>query len=328
MPESEYPDYYNESRNGVLMPRVFWVDAADAIGSIGLASEEGEEDLGGVTAETTPTMSHEHPIQIIHQDVQPATLHPIRKAALSSHQTVAITQTAPVQYWTDFFELPQLPSNQYLVSNGLKPTESRFKYWFEYDRFTSDKADESMLRTLVEETDSSVQLVRVISDVDTSISEFSISSSEYLKNCYPKSKLLCPVATDPHHAIHDHALPSLVNLAYWIHNEQSINEGEREGVFVLFPSSSRRTHGDDDRLHASALESIWIDSVSACGPQQGSQVSGVVLETPYLSIDGKSYYSPLHSATHGSMEPRARIRPIHRNIANPIPTTTKCDIIA
>jgi hypothetical protein len=106
-------------------------------------------------------------------------------------------------------------------------------------------------------------------------------------------------------------------LGHWV----GINEGEREGVFVLFPR-------DDDRLHTSALESIWIDSVSACGPQHGSPLSGVVLETPYLSIDGKSYYSPLHSATHGSMEPRARIRPYHRNIANSIPTTTKCDIIA
>jgi hypothetical protein len=171
---------------------------------------------------------------------------------------------------------------------------------------------------LIEQTDSSIQIIRIVSDIDTAMTEYTVSSSEYLKNCYPKSKSLFPVACMPEleHAIHDHAIPSLINMAYWIHTELSLNEGERDCLFTLFPH-----HSFEEKMHAAALEAVWIDSIET------SRATGsVLLETPYLSIDGHSYYTPLHSASHGSIEPKSRSRLYHPNSSSPIAPSS--DIIA
>jgi hypothetical protein len=125
MPESEYSNYYNESRGGVLTPRLFWIDAADSIGTIHASPEPELDDTG----ESPVTSSHETPVHVIHQD------------------DVSEQDNGTARYWTDFFELPQLPPNRLIVPTALKPTESRFKYWFEYESFSADKADETQLRS-------------------------------------------------------------------------------------------------------------------------------------------------------------------------------------
>jgi len=302
MPESEYDIHYNESRSGVLKPRLMFIDYTDNLGSVPVDADE-------------PLT--EQIVERIDQDMTAPGIHPLRQSIIDGQPNVSgLINPESFNYWTDFFELPSIPSEHLLLPTGLKPTNSQFKYWFQYDRFSADKIDESPLRLVVEETDLSVHSIRLLSDIDSSISEYSISISEYLKSCYPKSESLIPVSGLPRECMHDDAIPSLVNLAFFINNETAINEGERNSLFTLFTQR-------DSLLTDSALEAVWLDSISI----RSTTSNPVMIETPYLSIRGHQHY-PLPHGSGGLLNPTKRQYPFHPNIGNPCIRELQPDIVA
>ena len=169
----------------------------------------------------------------------------------------------------------------------------------------------------MEATDASIQSVRIIADSDSAFSQFGLSCSEYLRTCYPKSigmNLACPQIPLVEHWSHDHSLPTLMNLANIFHSEIALNESTRTCQFFILPPDVC-----DNKLHQSALAAVWLDSLTV-RPE-----SDFIISCPYLTIDGKSYYSPIDPASH-SVTPRDR--PYMKNVANPVELSVDSEIIA
>jgi hypothetical protein len=303
IPQSDYPEFYNETFHGVFEPRLFLVDCADSLGAINLPEPPESEP---------PTTAPK--IEIFDRTLV-LPLHPIREAvAQGLTRPSTPIHLPPPNFWTDFWELRNLPTHRQILAQSMCPSETRFRFWFDFPEQTADDLDESKLRTLVEATESSIHTVRILTDNDSAFSRFGMSCSDYLRSCYPKSSALC-VSCPP---INSSSIPQLVNFAKNFHEEKNLNESSRNiEMFVLPASENKPTH----RLNQTGLAAIWMDSVT---PRFDSDFA---IMTPYLKIDNRSMYRPFGLESDLSYS-NLKSRPYHGNIANPIVATPESEIFA
>jgi hypothetical protein len=306
-PESCYSDLYNETEHGVFEPRLFLVDCSDNLGQINLPEPVEETES---VEEALPVHRYDRSVNL--------SLHPIRQAVIEGLSRPHMpTLIPPPAFWTDFWELKDLPVHRQVLTQNL--CLSQYRYWFDLSEQTSDMLDDTPLRSLVEATDSSVHVVRIITDVDSSFSQYGLSCSEYLRSCYPKSRgwnLGCPQIPSMDHLKHDHSMPTIINIAKILHAEITLNDSTRSATecFLLPPPS-----GSPDKLYDTGFASIWLDSQLSGMPQS----EGFSVQSPYLSIDGKTMYSPFHPGSHSS---HSRARPYMKNLANPVEVSVDSEI--
>jgi hypothetical protein len=271
---------YNETAHGRFEPRLFCVDTTDSIGpmSVELPEEEPstQEGFEVVKVERAPTDR-------------------------SSTQ---------IDYWSDFWDLPNLPSHRFILPTSDTPTETRNRFWFECESIASVEClDETELRKLVEQTDSSMDVIRTLSSLHDGVSAFSKSTADYLMTAYPKSSLLSLTSQLPllGHFQHDHAVPCVVN---WISQLASYQDFDR--ALIVTPN-----HREYSKLERSGEEGFWLNSVS----QSRREISDFRIESPILSIDGKQIFTaPILNENIGSWTPQAKTE-FYINNANPLSGT-------
>lgn len=282
---------YNESLHGERIPRLFLMDSVDSLGPI-LPSDTSTEHIEGFRVET------------ITQEA----------GGLTS------ASNNPPKYWTDVWALGQLPEHRFILPLSQTPSESAYKFWFEYDRFSQEQVDETQMRKLVEETDSSVDQIRMIIDTRTGMSGFSTCFAEYLGSCYPKASNLTLTSPLPdiQHLSHDHSVPSVVNLLNFIVNEKRRTEQLSASLIVVPP------YRNQDCLTTSAQEAVWLDSI----PFSTVQNHCFKIESPYLNINGHVVFSPLAPGEHGTFSHSPRVGKFIKNSLNPLEINSQSEILA
>ena len=267
---------YNEHANGDLHPRTFVIDSIDSIRP--LPAESSAENL-----------STTHGFELKRVEIESEDL-------IHGH------------YWTDIWELGTLPPNRLVIPVEATPSESSNRFWFESRKISAvDSFDESGLRNLIEETDSSIDTLRVLATLDDGLSGYSLSSSEYLQMAYPKASLLLLTSPLPHSTEFrmEHSIPTVLN---WMSHIFYLTDSDS----CLMVSPDNR---DLSRLASTGEEAFWLDTIS---PSRVVARDGLSVEMPFLSINGRSVFSPDHAAKEGSLAYHARNDSIYINNANPI----------
>ena len=219
------------------------------------------------------------------------------------------TSTGEILYWSDFWDLANLPNHKFILPFADSPTETSNRFWFECETTASvESLDESDLRKLIEETDSSIDVIRVLSSLHDGVSAFSITTTEYLTTAYPKSSVLTLTSSLPtmEHFQHDHALPCVVN---WV--SQLWSSADIDRALLVTPN-----HRDESKLTRSGEEAFWLNSVSL----SRREIRDFNIENPYLSLDGRPVFNPPHLGSHGSWLPQPRSEYFINN-ANPLSST-------
>lgn len=227
---------YIETGHGKYIPRTFVVDSSESLGDM--------------------------PVEIPSESVSTAEGFEVVKVETS----VPTLQRSTPSYWTDIWEPSELPRHKLIVAQSEAPSESTNMYWFE-TRSDIDSLDDSDLRKLIEETDSGMDVVRILGSLRDGLSSYSISSAEYLANAYPKST--CLLLTSPH-CQHSHAMPTVIN---WLGTVSALSDLDR--CLLVSPLGKEST----------SEEALWLDSVSPW--RSDMEVSGLCIESPFMSIDGK-----------------------------------------
>ena len=284
----ETANEYNETSAGVLVPRMFCVDTSESIGPMPVEVPEEEA-------------STQEGFEVVKVE---------RQAKRSS--------VGGIKYWSDFWDLPNLPNHKFILPSSETPTETSNRFWFECQRIASvESLDETDIRKLIEETDSSIDVIRVLSSLHDGVSAFSLTTAEYLNTAYPKSSLLSLTSSLPsiEHFQHDHAMPCVVN---WVSQSWSLADLDR--ALIVTPN-----HRDESKLTCTAEEAFWLNSVSL----SRREISDFKIETPYLSLDGRHIFNPPHLAGHGSWIPQSRSE-LFINSANPLSSsvTSQTSVLA
>ena len=323
LPESSYDRHYNETFHGLFEPRLFLIDCENNLGPINIISEESEN-----VQKADDTTSHR--IERYDRTNPSIPLHPIRQAVIqestpsSRHDILDFSKNIPKpNFWTDFWELKNLPTFKKFIPTTFCESPNQFRYWFQCPEQSVDELDESHLRSLVEATDSSVHTVRILSDTDSGYSQFGISCSDYLRSCYPKStawNLSCPPIPSLLHglSLDENLIAPIINFAKWLHEERNLNDSSRSVAMNLLPSSSMNGF---DRIYDSSLSAIWLDSLDASTNRENQILQNVSqssfsINSAFLGIDGQNMYSAISDVVvvddHSSCP---RSRPYHRNLA-------------
>lgn len=289
--EGETSEFFNESPHGERLPRAFLLDNVDSLGPA-VPQDASAQNIEGFKVEK------------IVQDF------PGSKNA----------ESRSAQYWTDIWELGQLPENRLVLPPSQTPTDLSYRFWFEYDRMSLEKVDETKIRKLVEETDGSVDQVRTLVDMRNGMAGFAPVFNEYLGSCYPKSSNLNLTSPLPaiEHMNHDHAVPLVVNLLNFIVAEKKRTEELSPSLIVVPP------HRNLDIVSTTAQEAVWLDSIPF---QFKNRVHSLNIESPYLSIDARMVFSPLAPGEHGTIAHSVRERNYCKNSWNPIPIESTSQIV-
>ena len=215
-------------------------------------------------------------------------------------------QLAENHGWSSIWELRSLPNDRQLVPMSEVPSNTTNRFWFEMEDMASiDKLDETNLRKLVEETDASVDVIRSLSSLHDGIAAYSISSTDYLMSAYPKSSIFGLTSSLPstEHFQHDHCIPSVLN---WVALAWSF----RDVDYSLLVTPNNR---EMSKLESTGQEAFWLGSIS---PLLRS-ISGNSIESPFLSIDGRTVFSPPSAGEHGLWKASPR-NEVYVNNSNPI----------
>lgn len=295
----ETREQYNESVHGSIVPRLFVIDSADSIGPFSVELPP-EQPLG------------ESAFELRRVEPEPVHVHPLRQSVLLGQSTDVAFDSNSFRSWTDFWEPVSLPEHKLVVSLSEAPSETSHRFWFEYADLSPESLDESDLRRLIEETDNSVDIVRAVSSIGNGLVSHGLSVTDYLGSAYPKASFLTLTSPLPSmdHFQHDHAIPSVLNLANLI-----FTESIRDKTLIVVPP-----HRDLDLITASAEEAVWLDSISF------KPVASTVLEAPYLTIDGRTVF-PVTDGSYGSHLPQARAQPVYKNRGSPLQLLANSDVI-
>ena len=277
---------YNESIRGEKIPRMFLVDSATSLGSC-LPVETSVEEVEGFRVEK------------IIQDV------------------ADVEQNGEVRYWTDIWELRQLPEHRLILPFSESPTGNSYRFWFEYEKWSQEKIDETQIRKLVEETDCGVDTLKMLIDTGNSQCGLASSFSEYLGACYPKASVLSLMSPLPDYsqANSDVSMASMINLLNYIVTEKRRTEELISSMIVVPP------HRNHARLLTSAQGALWLDST--CLSRLEGRFS---VEYPYLSVDGSDLLSAKTSC--GAFPLMDRERSFFKNAGSPIPAQLSSKIVA
>ena len=302
MSQREADSLYNETSRGEYNPRTFIVDTVESFGPSPVEEAPAEQGEGF----SVTRIEMEAPVEV----------HPFRKAVLMGAPAPAVDYSS-FNYWTDFWEPPALPVHRLILPQAETPTEHHNRYWFEGKRLSTESLDDTDVRKLIEETDASVDLVRTLATMNNGLSSYAIHLTDYLRTAYPKSTSLALMSSlpDPEHLSHDHAIPYLINLCEFVVSRNS----EDRCLYIVPP------HRTEPRIETSAAEAVWLDCVSR---RPLGLMDDFRVESPYLSVDGHSLFSPTYPSGHGTIDPKSRENPFKKNYANPLPITVKSDVIA
>ena len=275
---------YNENSQGEFYPRTFLVDSPDSFGSIDMEEVDEPNDVE----------IHEFRQEPIHVP------HPLR---LALKKGLVPDLTLPWNFWTDLWELDKLPSS-YVLPRKFVATENSNKFWFEVPEIHSDDIDEMPIRKLVEETDISINQIRLLADPTTSMTEHAVSLGDYLGNsCFAKSSSLILTGSED-----QQSLCSQINLAYLIHT----NSDNSKCKVIFFSSTSAP-------IRDSAIEAVWLDT--CCSDPQLNEFN---VFSPSLSIDDHSFFGNMENTVYMT-NPHAT----HyvKNFGNPLPIRFDSKII-
>ncbi len=226
---------------------------------------------------------------------------------------VQVKRESEPKGWSDIWEAKQFPAHKFLVPLCEAPNDTTNRFWFEMQEMAStEKLDDTDLRKLVEQTDCAIDVVKLVSSIHDGLSAYSLSGSEYLQSAYPKSSVLNLTSSIPSvdHFQHDHAIPCVVN---WITTIWNLSDIER--CLVVTPN-----HRDSSRLARTGEEAVWLNSVSS----RLSEMTSNSLESPFMSVDGRTVFSPPHASGVGSLNPTPR-EELFINNANPFRENMSAD---
>ena len=245
-------ELYNETNHGVFRPRLFLVDTVDALGPSPTIDRHVESPEGfTVTRVDQSDLSSE----------SAPSLHPFRESIIAGNEIHDMDYQS-FNYWTDYWENPILPEYKKLI-----PAQNTF--WYE-SRETD--YDETCLRQLIEATDSSIGILRMIASSNTSMARDSASLIDYMTNCYSKTNILIlgqnAVSIDHH--------PDQVHVATInsIHLMTELISNYNDWQMCIAPEKS------SNLIEQSGVESIWFDSFSPISFDNR-------IEPCYLSIDSE-----------------------------------------
>jgi hypothetical protein len=234
---------FNESDRGSVYPRLFVVDTKDGFGVPEIPTEP-IAPYPGMTVHQTDTVRPD--------------LHPLRKLAIET-ELYNVTDTSalsniPYRAWSDFWELPTLPAHRLIL-----PPNERLEYWFETPKMDFDETD---LRHLLERTETSIGVVRLMAD--SAMTGPSSHITEYLRNAFPRASLEMPVR------FHDvDRSAGLVNMAGLFHSMEYLR-------MIAVPPTT-------ERLRSSAVQAVWED----CTRRLRRDDDSPRMTTPVLNINGE-----------------------------------------